>query len=279
LLRTAILFNPNPDFQFVSAADNSATSDYHGLQIKLQRRLSRGLQALASYTFSHSIDSASTDAFANYLNTPASIGSSNIDRGNSDFDIRHAFTAGVTYDLPSLRASTFVRAVSEGWSVDAFVLARSSPPVNIVGSITIAAGTALSYRPNLTGAPLELFGSGYPGGKIFNKTAFAAAPTGQQGNLGRNVLRGFDATQADIGVQRLFRITEKVGLRFRAEFFNIFNHPNFGSPTNMLPSPLFGRSTQTLANALGQGGANGGFNPLYQIGGPRSIQLALKLQF
>jgi hypothetical protein len=60
-----------------------------------------------------------------------------------------------------------------------------------------------------------------------------------------------------------------VGLRFRAEFFNIFNHPNFGNPNNTLNSPLFGRSTQTLASSLGSGGANGGFNPLYQIGGAR----------
>jgi len=127
--------------------------------------------------------------------------------------------------------------------------------------------------------PLELYGSGYPGGKIFNKAAFTAAPAGQQGNLGRNVLRGFNATQADIGVQRQFRLAERAGLRFRGEFFNILNHPNFGSPTTSLPSPLFGYATQTLANFLGSGGANGGFNPLYQIGGPRSIQLALKLQF
>lgn len=80
-------------------------------------------------------------------------------------------------------------------------------------------------------------------------------------------------------MQRQFRLTERVALRFRAEFFNILNHANFGPPTNLLTSALFGRSTQTLANALGSGGANGGFNPLYQIGGPRSIQLALKLQF
>jgi len=86
-------------------------------------------------------------------------------------------------------------------------------------------------------------------------------------------------------LQRQFHLTEKLGLRFRAEFFNIFNHPNFGNPTNSLAgcpqscNPLFGRSTQTLASSLGSGGANGGFNPLYQIGGPRSIQLALKLQF
>jgi hypothetical protein len=60
---------------------------------------------------------------------------------------------------------------------------------------------------------------------------------------------------------------------------NIFNHPNFGSPNNTLSSPLFGHSTQMLASFLGPGGSSGGFNPLYQIGGPRSIQLALKLQF
>src|SRR5271166_5472176 len=79
--------------------------------------------------------------------------------------------------------------------------------------------------------------------------------------------------------KRQFHFTERVQLRFRGEFFNIFNHPNFGPPTNSLTSPLFGQSTQTLASSLGSGGANGGFNPLYQIGGPRSIQLALKLVF
>jgi hypothetical protein len=124
-----------------------------------------------------------------------------------------------------------------------------------------------------------LYGSQYAGGKIFNNAAFTAPPIGQQGDFGRNVLRGFGAWQADLAFQRQFHVTEKLGLRFRAEFFNIFNHPNFGSPNNTLTSPLFGQSTQTLASSLGSGGANGGFNPLYQIGGPRSIQLALKLQF
>jgi hypothetical protein len=280
LLRVTNLFNVNPNFQSVALTNNSATSDYHALQLKFQRRLSQGLQALASYTFSHSIDSASTDAFATYLNTPGAFASSKIDRGDSDFDIRHSFTAGVTYDLPSLRSQRVVHAIGGGWSLDGFVLARSAPPVDVVGGIYFAAGTALYPRPNVNpGVPLELAGGGYPGGKIFNKAAFTTPPVGQQGNFGRNVLRGFDASQADIGLQRIFRVTEKVGLRFRGEFFNILNHPNFGNPSNMLTSPLFGRSTQTLANSLGLGGANGGFNPLYQIGGPRSIQFALKLQF
>jgi len=274
------------NFQFVSVTSNTAESYYHALQLKFQRRLSRGLQGLASYTFSHSIDTASTDAFANYLNTPGGGAYQNADRGDSDFDIRHSFTAGVTYDLPSAGSQKALRAAFGGWSLDSFVIARSAPPVDVVGAIYFAAGTALYPRPNVNpGVPLVLYGSQYPGGKIFNSAAFSKPAVGQQGDFGRSVLRGFGATQADVALQRQFHLTEKVGLRFRSEFFNIFNHPNFGNPNNSLAgcpqscNPLFGRSTQTLASSLGSGGANGGFNPLYQIGGPRSIQLALKLQF
>jgi hypothetical protein len=271
LLRVTNLFAVNPNFDFIALTDNSATSDYHALQVKFQRRLSRGLQALGSYSWSHSIDITSTDAIATNVNTPGQIADANIDRGNSNFDIRHAFTAGVIYELPS---------VLRGWSVDSFIFARSAPPVNVVGGSFFTAGTQLAPRPNLNpGVPLEIQGAQFPGGKIFNRAAFTTAPAGTQGNFGRNVLRGFGAWQADVGVQRQFHLTERLGVRFRAEFFNIFNHPNFGSPTNVLTSPLFGRSTQTLANSLGSGGANGGLNPLYQIGGPRSIQFALKLQF
>lgn len=280
LLRVTNLVFPNPDFGFVNVTDNSATSDYQALQVKFQRRLSHGLQALASYTFSHSIDIASTDAYANYLNIPASLMNPNVDRGNSDFDIRHSFTAGVTYTLPTPEWNNFARATLGGWSVDAFVLARSAPPVNVVGGLVVAGGTVLYPRPNVVpGQPLELFSSQYPGGKIFNRSAFTPVTNGQQGNFGRNVLRGFGASQADVAFQRQFPLREQLNLRFRAEFFNIFNHPNFGPPTNNLSSPLFGYSTQTLASSLGTGGGFGGFNPLYQIGGPRSIQLALKLAF
>jgi hypothetical protein len=89
LLRQTALYQPNPDFDYVYVTDNSATSDYDALQVKFQRRLARGLQALASYTFSHSIDISSTDAVSySYLSTPSAIANPNIDRGNSDFDIR-----------------------------------------------------------------------------------------------------------------------------------------------------------------------------------------------
>jgi hypothetical protein len=282
LRETNIVVDPavNPNFSFMDFTDNSAKSDYHALQAKFEKRLSQGLQALMSYTWSHSIDIASTDAFATYLNTPSFIGNPNIDRGNSNFDIRHAFTAGVTYNVPTPGWNDFARAVLGGWSVDSFVFAQSAPPVDVIGGYSFADGTAIRYRPNVNhGIPLVIYNSQDPGGKHFNKNAFSSPPPGQQGDLGRNVLRGFGAVHADFAIQRQFQFTERVALRLRGEFFNIFNHPNFGPPINDLTSALFGRSTQTLASSLGSGGPNGGFNPLYQIGGPRSIQLALKLQF
>jgi hypothetical protein len=296
LLRVTNLVNPNANFGFVGVTDNSATSDYQALQIKFERRLSRGLQALSSYTWSHSIDIASTDAFANYLNTPSLVANPKIDRGDSDFDIRNAFTAGVTYNLPSPGWNNLAHAALGGWSVDGFIFARSAPPVNVIGGLVYQDGIALYPRPNVvSGIPLVLSGSQYPGGRIINNTPGAVAggcpggvvsvgpfcppQTGQQGNFGRNVLRAFGASQADIAFQRQFRLSERMHLRFRGEFFNIFNHPNFGPQDNNITDALFGYSTATLASSLGSGGANGGLNPLYQIGGPRSIQLALKLQF
>ncbi len=164
-------------------------------------------------------------------------------------------------------------------SADRFIFARTAPPVDLIGALEFADGIALYPRPNVVpGVPLVLYGPQYPGGKILNGAAFTAPTAGQQGDFGRNVLRGFGAWQADVAFQRQFHFTEKVGLRFRGEFFNLFNHPNFGQPTNSLTSPLFGQSTQTLASSVA-GTDNAGSNPLYQTGGPRSIQLALKLLF
>jgi len=126
--------------------------------------------------------------------------------------------------------------------------------------------------------PLYVADPNAGGGWIINKAAFSIPASGQ-GDLGRNALRGFGASQVDFTLQRRFALSERFSLQASADMFNIFNHPNFGSPVNYLTSPLFGQSTQTLNNYLGSGGQSGGLNPLYQIGGPRSVQLALKLQF
>jgi hypothetical protein len=278
LLRETTLQNPNPDFLTVAVTGNTATSDYNALQLKFQRQLAHRLQALISYTWAHSIDISSSDT--NASTTPLSVGPPSIDRGDSDFDIRHSFNGAVSYDVPPPSKSRIARALLGNWSLDTLLTVRSALPVTLTAATFIVNGNSYSARPNVVAnQPFYLYGSQYPGGKAFNKAAFTTPAAGQQGNLGRNSLRGFGAWQDDFTVRRRFQITEKIGLQFRADFFNIFNHPNFASPENNLSSPLFGQSTQTLGQSLGSGGQNGGFNPLYQVGGPRSIQLALKLQF
>jgi hypothetical protein len=168
----------NPNFSFLNVTDNSATSSYNALQIKFDRRLSHGLQALASYTYSHSIDIASTDAVFNYLNTPTSFANPNTDRGNSDFDIRHAFSAGVTYNLPSPESNKIAHGAFGGWSVDGFIFARTALPVDVVGGLVFADGIALYPRPDVVpGVPLVLYGSQYPGGKAFNPAALRSRPS------------------------------------------------------------------------------------------------------
>ena len=97
---------------------------------------------------------------------------------------------------------------------------------------------------------------------------------------GRNGdFRASSATEVDLTLRRQFKLYERLSLQARADLFNIFNHPNFAPPVNYMTSPLFGQSTQMLGASLGAGGQTGGLNPLYQIGGPRSAQLALKLVF
>src|SRR5262249_23788494 len=128
--------------------------------------------------------------FAAALSQPGATGVQS-DRGNSDFDIRHSFSSGVTFDIPSPRSHNVVERILGGWSLDSFVFARSAPPVNVFGATFRGAGVAFSPRPNLNpSVPLELSGAGYAGGRIFNRAAFTTAPTGQQGGFGRNVLRG-----------------------------------------------------------------------------------------
>src|SRR6185436_192521 len=152
----------------VVVARNTATSDYHSLQAQFQRRLTKGLQALASYSWAHSIDIASNDSFN--VNTPAARIDPHIDRGSSDFDVRHSFSSAVTYDIPSLLTNHGGKAIFRDWSVDALFTARSATPVNVTYSIvTPGTGGPASVRPDLVeGIPLYIDDPTAPGGRRFN---------------------------------------------------------------------------------------------------------------
>ena len=283
LMRQDIYNRPNPNFSGeFDVMSNGATSSYNALQVQFRHRLTHGLQTLLSYTWAHSIDDVSSDAY--YVHVPPGQSPSSVERGSSDYDIRHTFAAAVSYDIPAPGSGAW-KLIFGNWSTDSIIYARGAPPVNVVTGQNpfggFLSGARSVQRPNVVaGVPFYLDQSNAPGGKVINPAAFSTpVPDTAQGNLGRNALRGFAATQWDLTLRRQFRFTERLSLQARSDFFNILNHPNFGSPINYLTSPQFGQSTQMLNSYLGSGGQSGGLNPLYQIGGPRSIQLALKLMF
>jgi hypothetical protein len=162
--------------------------------------------------------------------------------------------------------------------MDMRLQARSSLPVDILGPEVIDpdSGEYFTFQPNrVSGQPFYLYSHQYPGGRIVNYSAFQASATNSNGNLPRNAVRGFDAVQLDTALHRDFQIHDRVRLQFRAEAFNLFNHPNFGAIYNVLSDGpgLFGYAYSTLNSSLG------GLNPLYQVGGPRSLQVSLRLSF
>jgi hypothetical protein len=120
--------------------------------------------------------------------------------------------------------------------------------------------------------PLYVSDSSVPGGTRINRAAFSTPPPGQQGTLSRNALRGFAVSQIDVSLRRRFRVLDAKTIEVGADVFNLLNHPNFADPDGFLPDPTFGQSQSMFGQNVG------GLNPVYQLGGPRSIQLSLKLK-
>jgi hypothetical protein len=261
---------------------NDGSSSYHSMQLQFNRRLPGKLQVLASYTWSHSIDNLSSDVGDGYdLRTLAQYQNPKGDRGSSDFDIRHSLSGAVIAQLPSPRHGTWATVLGH-WSAESIFFARSALPTDIR---SLVSGNG---RPDYVyGAPLYLYGSQFPGGKRYNPDAFADPVQYENGTLGRNVVRGFGAWQIDFALHREIRFSEGTRLQIRAEAFNVLNHPNFANPSEkgepgwlyFFPGPRFGVATQTLANGLGPSLIPGELNPLFQIGGPRVLQLAVRFLF
>jgi hypothetical protein len=268
----------NPNSSFLVLVQNGLTSDYDAFQTQFQRRLNAGLTALASYTWSHCLDYGSNNTLYGYI------------RGNCDFDVRHSFSGAVSYNLPGVSSNAVAHAVLSHWGVDTRFMARTAFPVGLVGSgffgpdekyhsesLTLVPGQTVYLSGANCASILQAAGElqtgyGCPGGRGFNPNAFTNASSGF-GNAPRNFAGLFGAWQMDTAVRREFPINERMKLQFRAEAFNLFNHPNFGTVDEYFGDPKFGLATGTLANALSTE------SPLYQLGGPRSMQFALKLLF
>ncbi|HEY5883496.1 MAG TPA: TonB-dependent receptor [Pyrinomonadaceae bacterium] len=287
LLREDVLLDPNPNFSIIRLTRNAASSRYHSVQIKYEKRLSRGIQAIASYSWSRSVDNASSDSLPRLRVTGGGLGGASgagvvpgMEMAPSDFDVRHSLAAAITYGFPKPRSGFLGSAIFRDWSIDGIVRARTATPVNVVVKTDVFGDDLILelQRPDIIpGIPLYLDDPSVAGGRRLNRTAFSIPLERRQGTLGYNALRGFPFWQVDLSLRRQFDMGVK--LQFRAEVFNLLNHPNFGNPVNTLSSNQFGQSIQMLGRSLGNGGINGGLSPLYQIGGSRSIQLALKVHF
>ncbi len=260
----------NPQFGEINYFPGGIPSNYQSLQLKFQRSISPGIQALASYAWSHALDYGSTDpAFP-------------LTRGNSDLDVRHNLQAALSWDGRRLSGNWLHRNVIGGWGTDGRFTARTGFPVNLMGNLFSDPATGDRYYSGvdlIPGRPLYLHGSQYPGGRMFNggpnvtNPAFGLPAGSAAGNAPRNLLRDFGDFQVNAGIRREIYLYRRLDLQLRAESFNLFNHPTFGYVDPVLSNALFGQATLLLNQSFGSTG------PLYEPGGPRSLQFSVRLHF
>ena len=262
---------PNPRFDDIDLLESRGNSNYNALQARFQQRLSRGLSALASYTWSKSIDDASNFfSSAGDPNFPQNSYNVSAERGRSNFDVRHRLSVSYSYLLPFgrnrqfLSHSGWVTTVLTGWETFGIVTLQSGRPFTVAllpeidnsGTGRSILGFGANDRPNVVGNPN--LGNPTPA-RWFNPAAFAFPAPGTFGNAGRNILDGPGYQNVNASLVKNTALSERMNLQFRAEFFNLFNHPNFNLPDNFLGSPTFG----VISSARE----------------PRHIQFGLKLLF
>jgi hypothetical protein len=254
----------NPEFGTVILIPSGVTSNYQSLQVKFQRSVANGLEALASYTWSHSLDFGSNSSALPLI------------RGNSDFDVRNNFQAGLSWELPQTRAKSVGASLLNHWGADGRLITRSAFPVTLQGKTLTnpATGSTYSSGVNLVpNEPIYLYGSEYPGGRSINPAAFVVPSGSTSGDAPRNFVRGFGEFQINLAARREFHIRDNASLQFRAEAFNVLNRPNFGYVDPTLTDETFGQATEMLNRSLGTIASQ------YQEGGARSMQFALKLRY
>jgi hypothetical protein len=243
---------PGTPLSTITQVESGGFSDYNAAWVAVTKRLSRGLQFDASYTWSKSLDTNSLNssgfAVQNGYDIPDQY-------GLSDFDARHRFVLSASYALPFSG-----RALTRGWQVATVVQSQSGNPVNIVTSNSSLNDVPNTVRPDVTG-PIRIIGSV---DQWFDPSVFAAV--NRFGNLGRNVVIGPAFHNTDVSLIKNAQPGGSIRLQFRVDVFDVFNHPNFGQPGNIVGSPTFGKITRTRL-------------PTGEAGSSRQIQLAVRLSF
>ena len=278
-------------FEFINTFQSSASSTYNALQVQLKVRNLHGFNSSVNYTWSHSIDNASDGQdYVPNATQPDNSYNPAAERANSNFDTRHRFTLTYSYDFPNPHTMKWLLG---GWGVDGVISLATGQPfnVNYLFEGDFNGSGEFFGRPDLVGNPFA--GTSTPFNYL-NLTAFAVPCTydgnggcdgGQHfGNLPRNAFVATHYRNFDFSLSKTLHLTERLNLKLRADFFNIFNHPNFSNP--LLPS--FGVDFAGTLDANGRGVGFlpitatpdvGSGNPFLGGGGPRSIQLSAKFSF
>jgi len=268
---------PNPRFTNINIETATGQNIYHALQVSFKRRLSTGLQYDVNYTWAHAIDDVQDQGL--FSAQPQDNNNFRAERGNSSGDIRHTVNFNMLYELPIGRghglfgnAKGFGGFLVSGWKLAALGILRSGIADTVfIGTNTFGNGNFTNQRPNAVAGVSPYAADRGPNG-WFNPAAFsmpeASTPgkPGKFGNLGRNTIFGPNFKQIDFSLLKDMKIGERFKLEYRAEFFNIFNRPNFAQPINTFNTADFGKIQNTFGRTLG-------------IGTSRQIQMALRLTF
>ncbi|HEY6303482.1 MAG TPA: carboxypeptidase regulatory-like domain-containing protein [Terriglobales bacterium] len=269
---------PDARFGAVTQFSTGANSHYNGLQLTAMKRMGHGLQGQVNYTWSHCLDTVSNGGFLQFsaggILSPLP-GELHRDYGNCDYDIRHNLTGQYVYQLPLKVGNHLLGYALNGWQLSGSAFWHSGVPFSVLSTPYsangngIVQGSGAQFASIVPGVPLyeqhPISGVTQPGTiQWLNPDAFVSAvdpSTGacnggddpqncQFGNLARNALRGTDFVWNDFYLTKWFPVTEHVKLRFDTQFFNVFNHPNFGLPSMVLAGTPGKPSTETGFGAL-----------------------------
>jgi hypothetical protein len=255
---------------------NYGRSDYQALETQFRGNLSANVSTLISYTWGHSTDNGSQGS-AVYLAQP--VYAASLDRASSDFDIRHNVNASISYRSPSGFSAR--RGWLRNWTLSTTAEARTGFPFDVTtADRSIGLAFANTARPNLVSSQaIWIQNKSAPWGKVLNSNAFQLPETGVNGNLGRNILRGAGLFQIDASLRRQFRVRGRSSIETAVSAFNLLNHAGFSKPTGYLGSPLFGQPVSMQNLMMGSGNPTNGLTPVFQSGGPRTVEIGVKFTF
>lgn len=264
---------------------SAGQSSYNALAASIRRPFTHGILLSANYSYSHELDNGSNGSGDGDQISPQNPLCRQCDWASGAWDARHVVNGNAIYQLPFGHGRRwahrgFADAVAGGWQLTATALARTGFPVNVLlpSSAISVYGNSGTLRPNRVPGVSVIPRGGRSVTRWINPAAFAAPATGTFGNSARDSVVGPGTWQVDNSIAKTFSITERTQLQFRSEFYNIFNHPQFGQPSAVFnPASVGGfgaiTSTVNLNTAI--------VSPITPVGSgtPREMQFALRLQF